>query len=102
MSSAINLQASSVPFLAGYRQGSFPSAGCYCLSLGSEVASLEPEGNVDQADHHWHFHQGTDNRGKGRPGVDAADRHRHGDGELKVIAGGGEGQGSGFTVVGPD
>ena len=68
----------------------------------SEVPSLEPEGNVDQADHDRHFHQGTDHRGKGRPGIEAEDRHGHGDGEFKVVAGSRKSQGSGFAVVGPD
>ena len=35
-------------------------------------------------------------------GVEAKDRHRHGDGQLKVVAGGGEGQGGGLLVIRAD
>eukprot|EP01022_Parablepharisma_sp_SALTPOND_P017192 TRINITY_DN2694_c2_g1_i2.p1 TRINITY_DN2694_c2_g1~~TRINITY_DN2694_c2_g1_i2.p1 ORF type:complete len:569 (-),score=155.47 TRINITY_DN2694_c2_g1_i2:132-1838(-) len=71
------------------------------VHLVGEVAPLQPQGHVDQADKDRHLHQGADHRGKGLAAVNAEHGHGHGDGQLKVVRGGGEAQGGGLLIGGP-
>ena len=66
-----------------------------CFYSLSPPLFTEPEGQVDQPDHHRHFHQRTDDGGESLPGVDAEHCHRDGNGQLKIVAGSGEGEGGG-------
>ena len=50
------------------------------------------KGHVDQADHDRDLDERADDRGEGLARVDPEDGHGHGDGQLEVVAGGGEGQ----------
>ena len=65
----------------------------------SVIAPPEIEGHVHQADQDRHLNEGADNRRESLAGVDAEDRHGHGDRQLEVVAGGGEGQGRRLCVV---
>ena len=70
--------------------------------FGSKIALPEPQRHVHQADHHRHFDQRPDDRGKGGAGIDAVDRHGDGDGQFEVVAGGGEGQRRALLVAGAE
>jgi hypothetical protein len=58
----------------------------------TSTASPQGERDVDQADEDGDLDQGSDDPGQGLAGGDAEGRDGHGDGELEVVAGGGEGQ----------
>ena len=60
---------------------------------GVEEELSGPQGNVDQSDKHRHFNKGADHRGQCLSGIDAERAYGNGDGQFKVVAGGGEGYG---------
>jgi hypothetical protein len=51
---------------------------------------LEIPRNVHQADQNRHFNERADNRGKGRPGIDAEDCDGDSDGRFDIVAGRGK------------
>ena len=58
--------------------------------LVGEIPCFQAEGDIDQGNHHRHLDQGTDNRCKGLPGINAENRDGHGNGQLEIVRGGGE------------
>ena len=50
----------------------------------------EIERHTDQPDQHRHFNERTDDGREGLPRLQAEDGDGYGDGQLKVVAGGGE------------
>ena len=69
---------------------------------GLEVFTLEVEGDVDEADEDGDLDERADDGGEGGARVDAEHGYRDGDGQLEVVAGGGEADGGGAGVVGAD
>src|ERR1700722_5220083 len=63
------------------------------VGLGSEQPIQKRQGHVDQSDQHRYFDQWADYPGQGLPGSDAVGGDRYRDGQLKIVAGGGECQG---------
>lgn len=72
------------------------------LHLVGKILFLEVERQVHQADEHRHLHQRSDDRGKCLAGVQSEHRDGHGDCQLEVVAGRGEGQGGGLGIIRSD
>ena len=68
----------------------------------AKIFPLKAQGNIDQADHHRHFNEGTDNRGKSLAGVNTEYRHSHRDSQFEVVAGGGESERRALAVIDPE
>src|SRR5450756_674591 len=66
------------------------------------VLAAHPQGHVDQPDEDRDLDQRPDHGRERDARADAEHGHAHGDGQLEVVAGGGERQGRGFGVVGAD
>lgn len=52
-----------------------------------EITALERESNIDQCDHHRHFHQRSDHSCKSSPRANAKYRNRDRDRQFKIIRG---------------
>ena len=76
----------------GYAMSPSLSSGATCPVRPGQAAA-QPQGDVHQGEEHRHLDQGSDHAGQCLSGGDPEDPDRHGDGELEVVAGGGEGQG---------
>src|SRR5450756_295017 len=66
------------------------------------VLAAHPQGHVDQPDEDRDLDQRPDHGRKRDARADAEHGHAHGDGQLEVVAGGGERQSRGLGVVGAD
>ena len=56
----------------------------------AKIFPSEEKSRVDKADECWHLDKRPDDGGERLRGVDAEHGHGHGDGQLEVVAGGGE------------
>lgn len=67
-----------------------------------KIPSFQPARNIDEADENSNFNEGSDYRRKCYVGIDTEHRDGNGDGQLEVIAPGGERNGGGLRVGGSD
>ena len=59
-------------------------------SLSRKKSAPGPQRDIDEADHHRHLDQWTDNGSKGRARIYAVDGDRNRNRQLEIVAGGGE------------
>ena len=70
--------------------------------LRAVILPLQPEGHIDQPIITGTSTSGPITAAKACAGVDAKHRHCHGNRQLEVVAGSGEGQGGGLAIIGAD